>query len=243
MRFFSQQVYHYQNVCRMEPNRHRSVNPFAANLFAGWIAYHLSPKMFELQLEVFDRNRCIASRITSNSRDSQSTRGQARPRRMQWSSRPEGRHAQDARSGVAGQRADTPEAHAVECGRPEDRHARGARSGVAGTRVDTPEAHAVEWPARGPTRPRRTQRSSRPEGRHARGARGGAAGTRVGTPEAHGVERPVRGLQRAPRGGRAGGYFGNETSTPAGKSGQKGTFLRKNTQKVSPRCQSSENNA
>lgn len=49
-----------KNVCHIEHTRHRSVNNFAANLFAGLIAYNLLPKKPEMNIEIIDRTRLIA---------------------------------------------------------------------------------------------------------------------------------------------------------------------------------------
>ena len=49
-----------KNGCHIEHTRHRSINNFAANLFAGLIAYNLLPKKPELNLEIIDKGRLIA---------------------------------------------------------------------------------------------------------------------------------------------------------------------------------------
>ena len=40
--------------------RHRSVDNFATNLFAGLIAYNLLPKKPSMNIEIIDRSRLIA---------------------------------------------------------------------------------------------------------------------------------------------------------------------------------------
>lgn len=49
-----------KNVCQIEHSRHRSIDNFATNLFAGLIAYNLLPKKPSMNLEIIDRNRIIA---------------------------------------------------------------------------------------------------------------------------------------------------------------------------------------
>ena len=49
-----------KNVCHIEHTRHRSIDNFASNLFAGLIAYNLLPKKPELNIEIIDKSRLIA---------------------------------------------------------------------------------------------------------------------------------------------------------------------------------------
>ena len=49
-----------KNVCQIEHTRHRSIDNFATNLFAGLIAYNLLPKKPAMNLEIIDRSRLIA---------------------------------------------------------------------------------------------------------------------------------------------------------------------------------------
>ena len=49
-----------KNVCQIEHTRHRSIENFATNLFAGLIAYNLLPKKPAMNLEIIDRGRLIA---------------------------------------------------------------------------------------------------------------------------------------------------------------------------------------
>nr|MCR5817497.1 IS982 family transposase [Prevotella sp.] len=49
-----------KNVCQIEHTRHRSIDNFATNLFAGLIAYNLLPKKPEMNIEIIDRSRLIA---------------------------------------------------------------------------------------------------------------------------------------------------------------------------------------
>jgi hypothetical protein len=49
-----------KNVCQIEHTRHRSIDNFATNLFAGLIAYNLLPKRPAMNLEIIDRSRLIA---------------------------------------------------------------------------------------------------------------------------------------------------------------------------------------
>lgn len=48
-----------KNVCQIEHTRHRSVNNFATNLFAGLIAYNLLPKKPSMNLEIIDKSRLL----------------------------------------------------------------------------------------------------------------------------------------------------------------------------------------
>ena len=41
-----------KNVCQIEHTRHRSVDNFATNLFAGLIAYNLLPKKPSMNIEI-----------------------------------------------------------------------------------------------------------------------------------------------------------------------------------------------
>ena len=49
-----------KNVCHIEHTRHRSINNFASNLFAGLIAYNLMPKKPEMNIEIIDKSKLIA---------------------------------------------------------------------------------------------------------------------------------------------------------------------------------------
>ncbi len=49
-----------KNVCHIEQTRHRSIDNFASNLFAGLIAYNLLPKKPEMNIEIIDKTRLIA---------------------------------------------------------------------------------------------------------------------------------------------------------------------------------------
>ena len=49
-----------KNVCHIEHTRHRSIDNFASNLFAGLIAYNLLPKKPEMNIEIIDKTRLIA---------------------------------------------------------------------------------------------------------------------------------------------------------------------------------------
>lgn len=49
-----------KNVCHIEHTRHRSIDNFASNLFAGLIAYNLLPKKPEMNIEIIDKSRLIA---------------------------------------------------------------------------------------------------------------------------------------------------------------------------------------
>ena len=51
-----------KNVCHIEHTRHRSIDNFASNLFAGLIAYNLLPKKPEMNIEIIDKSRLIAYR-------------------------------------------------------------------------------------------------------------------------------------------------------------------------------------
>ncbi len=44
----------------IEHTRHRSIDNFASNLFAGFIAYNLLPKKPEMNIEIIDKTRLIA---------------------------------------------------------------------------------------------------------------------------------------------------------------------------------------
>jgi hypothetical protein len=44
----------------MKKTRHRSIENFAVNLFAGFIAYNLLPKKPEMNIEFIDKSRIIA---------------------------------------------------------------------------------------------------------------------------------------------------------------------------------------
>ena len=48
-----------KNICHIEHTRHRSVDNFATNLFAGLIAYNLLPKKPSMNIEIIDKNRWI----------------------------------------------------------------------------------------------------------------------------------------------------------------------------------------
>ena len=49
-----------KNVCQIEHTRHRSIDNFATNLFAGLIAYNLLPKKPSMNIEIIDKSRLIA---------------------------------------------------------------------------------------------------------------------------------------------------------------------------------------
>ena len=49
-----------KNICQIEHTRHRSVDNFATNLFAGLIAYNLLPKKPQMNIEIIDKNRLIS---------------------------------------------------------------------------------------------------------------------------------------------------------------------------------------
>ena len=49
-----------KSVCHIEHTRHRSIDNFASNLFAGLIAYNLLPKKPEMNIEIIDKTRLIA---------------------------------------------------------------------------------------------------------------------------------------------------------------------------------------
>ena len=49
-----------KNVCHIERTRHRSIDNFASNLFAGLISYNLLPKKPEMNIEIIDKSRLIA---------------------------------------------------------------------------------------------------------------------------------------------------------------------------------------
>ena len=49
-----------KNVCQIEHTRHRSIDNFATNLFAGLIAYNLLPNKPEMNIEIIDKSRLIA---------------------------------------------------------------------------------------------------------------------------------------------------------------------------------------
>ena len=51
------------NVCHIEHTRHRSIDNFASNLFAEIIAYNLMPKKPEMNIEIIDKSRLIASAL------------------------------------------------------------------------------------------------------------------------------------------------------------------------------------
>ena len=48
------------NICQIEHTRHRSVDNFATNLFAGLIAYNLLPKKPSVNIEIIDKSKLIA---------------------------------------------------------------------------------------------------------------------------------------------------------------------------------------
>lgn len=49
-----------KNVCQIEHTRHRSIDNFATNLFAGLIAYNLLPKKPSMNIEIIDKSKIIA---------------------------------------------------------------------------------------------------------------------------------------------------------------------------------------
>ena len=49
-----------KNVCQIEHTRHRSVDNFATNLFAGLIAYNLLPKKPSMSIGIIDKSRLVA---------------------------------------------------------------------------------------------------------------------------------------------------------------------------------------
>ena len=49
-----------KNVCQIEHTRHRSIDNFATNLFAGLVAYNLLPKKPSMNIEIIDKSRLIA---------------------------------------------------------------------------------------------------------------------------------------------------------------------------------------
>jgi hypothetical protein len=49
-----------KNICQIEHTRHRSIDNFATNLFAGLIAYNLLPKKPSMNIEIIDKSRLIA---------------------------------------------------------------------------------------------------------------------------------------------------------------------------------------
>lgn len=49
-----------KNVCQIEHTRHRSIDNFASNLFAGIIAYNLLPKKPSMNIDIIDKSRLIA---------------------------------------------------------------------------------------------------------------------------------------------------------------------------------------
>lgn len=49
-----------KNVSQIEHTRHRSIDNFATNLFAGIIAYNLLPKKPDMNIEIIDKSRLIA---------------------------------------------------------------------------------------------------------------------------------------------------------------------------------------
>ena len=49
-----------KNTCQIEHTRHRSVDNFTTNLFAGLIAYNLLPKKPSMNIEIIDKSRLIA---------------------------------------------------------------------------------------------------------------------------------------------------------------------------------------
>ena len=49
-----------KNTCQIEHTRHRSVDNFATNLFAGLIAYNLLPQKPSMNIEIIDKSRLIA---------------------------------------------------------------------------------------------------------------------------------------------------------------------------------------
>ena len=49
-----------KNICQIEHTRHRSVDNFATNLFAGLIAYNLLPKKPSMNIEIIDKSKLIA---------------------------------------------------------------------------------------------------------------------------------------------------------------------------------------
>lgn len=52
-----------KNVCQIEHTRHRSIENFATNLFAGLIAYNLLPKKPSMNIEIIDKSRIIAKAL------------------------------------------------------------------------------------------------------------------------------------------------------------------------------------
>ncbi len=49
-----------KNVCQIEHPRHRSIDNFASNLFAGLIAYNLQPKKPQMNVEIIEKqHHCI----------------------------------------------------------------------------------------------------------------------------------------------------------------------------------------
>lgn len=48
-----------KNVCQIEHARHRSIENFATNLFAGLIAYNLLPKKPSMNIEIVGKSRII----------------------------------------------------------------------------------------------------------------------------------------------------------------------------------------
>ncbi|MBQ8422994.1 MAG: IS982 family transposase, partial [Coprobacter sp.] len=48
-----------KNICHIEHTRHRSVDNFATNLFAGLIAYNLLPKKPSMNIEIIDKSRWL----------------------------------------------------------------------------------------------------------------------------------------------------------------------------------------
>ena len=51
-----------KNVCHIEHTRHRSVDNFAVNMLAALIAYNMLPKKPEMNIEIIDKSRLIATK-------------------------------------------------------------------------------------------------------------------------------------------------------------------------------------
>ncbi|WP_373802886.1 transposase, partial [Bacteroides heparinolyticus] len=49
-----------KNICQIEHTRHRTIDYFATNLFAGIIAYNLLPKKPGMNIQIIDKSRLIA---------------------------------------------------------------------------------------------------------------------------------------------------------------------------------------
>lgn len=49
-----------KNVCNIEHTRHCPVDNFVTNLVGGFVAYHLLPKKPSMNIDIIDKNRCIA---------------------------------------------------------------------------------------------------------------------------------------------------------------------------------------